>query len=110
LQQQQFTGYMAAYDTRKQEHMRAMGVASNAADALPRRAALAANKIVMIDLTSAPPSNTAEREWGEYLAARDARLQNHMGSHVQGLASAPLANHSWFDYSQAVNNDRLDFD
>jgi hypothetical protein len=107
-QQQQWAEYMAAYDARQQEHMRALGVAGNAADALPRRAALAADEVAMRELASAPPSDTVEREWGGYLAAYDARLQNHMGSQVQGHASAPPADDAHVAYSQAVNNDRFD--
>jgi hypothetical protein len=108
-QQQQWAGYMAAYDARQQEHMRALDVAGNAADALPRRAALAVDEFSMRELASAPPSDTMEREWSGYLAAYDARLQNYMESQVQGPASAPPADDADVAYSQAVNNDRFDF-
>ena len=95
--ERQWGNYMVAFDARQQEHLG--GAVNGAAHVLPRRAsseawpvqqphAPAANSREQ-EMASAPPSDTLERQWGGYMAAFDARQQEHMGWQADGQPSAP---------------------
>jgi hypothetical protein len=94
--ERQWGGYMAAYDERRQEY-----VAGYGEHALPQRfnpAVASASRPYAMEMESAPPSGPAELDWGGYMAAYDARLQDHVGAQP----SAPPASDSVTAYSQAV--------
>ena len=95
--ERQWGDYVVAFDARQQGHMG--GQVHGAAQMPPRRAssvawpaqqphAPAANSLEQ-DMASAPPSDTVERQWGGYMAAFDARQQEHIGGQAHDQPSMP---------------------